>query len=328
MPETWYTKIMCDKNKIEKLFEAMSERLYRENDLSDMTYALCKCNEDFKTFFLNYCFDEPIKIEFIGREYSRYCSRPDFFAQDMQGNEYLIEVKINDRNQHFYQYKQDFPKAKYAFISNYNLNKNELNKDDKAALPKWKIKTWKGFYDALSKSKLKEDSIVYGYLKYLKNLTEIKEFIKMNISQVKSLPAFCNNLHKIAEDKGFVVYTSPKTFTEEYYGYFFTKEGLYLWFGLFLPDGNIWIGLKNDESWITNSIKEKLNREFKNFPKTDLYETTESYEDNFGYYWFKLKEDKHKILCDDSKSPEEQQKVLEDFFVNVLEAISAEKYLG
>lgn len=319
---------MCDKNNVGKFFESMSKRLYRENDLSDITYALCGSNEDFKKFFLNYCFGESLNITYIERECSRNCSRPDFFAQDLQGNEYLIEVKINDRNQHFYQYKQDFPKAKYAFISNYNLNENELNKDDKAVLPEWKTKTWKNFYDALSKSKLKDDAIVYGYLKYLKNITEIKEFVTMDISKVKGLHNFCNNICKVTEDKGFVVYTYPKAFTEYYYGYFFTKENLYLWFGLYLPDGNIWIGLKNDERWITNPINEKLNKEFKNFPKTDLYETTESYEDNFGYYWFKLSEDKHKILCDESKSPEEQQKVLEDFFVNVLKAIGAEKYLG
>ena len=323
----YYIKTMIDENRITKLFEAISKRLYRENDLSDITYALCISNEDFKKFFLDYCFDESLNITYIERECSRNCSRPDFFAQDLQCNEYLIEVKINDRNQHFYQYKKDFPKAKYAFISNYNLNENELNKDDKAVLPEWKTKTWKNFYDALNKSKLKDDAIVCGYLKYLKNITEIKEFVKMDISKVKGLHNFCNNICKVAEDKGFVVYTYPKAFTEYYYGYFFTKENLYLWFGLCLSDGNVWIGLKNDKSWITNSIKEKLNKEFNNFPETDLYETTTQDEGNLGYYWFKLKEDNHKILCDESKSPEEQQKVLDDFFVNVLKAIGAEKYL-
>ena len=95
--------------RINIFFESMAERLTNENDLSDITYALCKTDNDFRKFFLEYCFEEAVDTDNLIREYADEGSRPDFYFIGRDNNEYLIEVKIYDRNQHFDQYNNQFP---------------------------------------------------------------------------------------------------------------------------------------------------------------------------------------------------------------------------
>ena len=83
--------------KINLFFESMAERLTNENDLSDITYALCKTDDDFRKFFLEYCFESPVYTDNLIREYADEGSRPDFYFIGRDNNEYLIEVKIYDR---------------------------------------------------------------------------------------------------------------------------------------------------------------------------------------------------------------------------------------
>ena len=153
--------------RINIFFESMAERLTNENDLSDITYALCKTDNDFRKFFLEYCFEEAVDTDNLIREYADEGSRPDFYFIGRDNNEYLIEVKIYDRNQHFDQYNNQFPNAKYAYISNYILNDEDLCEADKRALPLWKLKTWFDYYKKLSESAIKDKDLVVGYLSYL-----------------------------------------------------------------------------------------------------------------------------------------------------------------
>ena len=42
---------MTDLNKF---FKALSERAYKENGLSDVTYSMCESNKVFRQFFLDF----------------------------------------------------------------------------------------------------------------------------------------------------------------------------------------------------------------------------------------------------------------------------------
>ena len=85
----------------------------------------------------------------------------------------------------------------------------------------------------------------------------------MDIRKATSLPNFISNLIKIVSEKGFYEYNGAKSINENYFGKFFCKDNFYFWFGLYLPDGKIYIGIKNDAYWITQNIKENLNNKFK-----------------------------------------------------------------
>ena len=176
---------MNDKNtSIERFFRELSRRMYKENDLSDMVYALCRSNSDFMQFFLNFIFGvgklnaTDFRIE---REVSFGNDRPDFvLTKKDSGKRYFIEVKIGDRSQHFKQYSTQLAKlntnsnldfnvindvadiTKYlGYITNYEIQEGELSSDDKTAFNGCKgngtYHTWSEFKDALYKSKLVGD---------------------------------------------------------------------------------------------------------------------------------------------------------------------------
>lgn len=180
-------------SELSSFFSALTERMGNENDLSDITYVLCQANEDFKNFFVSFCFDEELKAYDLEREYSNGNSRPDFFFIDQNQTERLIEVKIWDRKQHFAQYSKDFPEAKYAFIANYGLDSKEKNEAEKKG---WKIKQWKDFQKKLKESPIRKSEIVDVYSEYISQIFEIKEFEKMNLEKISSLPVFYENLAK------------------------------------------------------------------------------------------------------------------------------------
>ena len=167
-----------ESTSIEKFFRELSRRMYKENDLSDIVYALCRSNSDFMQFFLNFIFGvgklnaTDFRIE---REVSFENARPDFvLTKKDSGERYFIEVKIGDRSQHFAQYSErlknlnencvsdpaDF--AKYlGYITNYEIQEGELSPDDKTAFNGCKgngtYHTWSEFKDALYRSKLVGD---------------------------------------------------------------------------------------------------------------------------------------------------------------------------
>lgn len=310
--------------RINIFFESMAERLTNENDLSDITYALCKTDNDFRKFFLEYCFEEAVDTDNLIREYADEGSRPDFYFIGRDNNEYLIEVKIYDRNQHFDQYNKQFPNAKYAYISNYILNDEDLCETDKRALPLWKLKTWFDYYKKLSESAIKDKDLVVGYLSYLGEVIHVKEFEEMDISKISCLPIFIGNIEKVANDKGFSTYSGAKAINECYYGSFFQKENFYFWFGLYLPEEAIFIGLNNDESWITSEVKDALNKNLEKISETEFSEKPFYNSDgNHGDYWFTLKEDKYKILKDASQK-DKQLEVLKGFLTSVMKSIGVE----
>lgn len=310
--------------RINIFFESMAERLTNENDLSDITYALCKTDNDFRKFFLEYCFEEAVDTDNLIREYADEGSRPDFYFIGRDNNEYLIEVKIYDRNQHFDQYNKQFPNAKYAYISNYILNDEDLCEADKRALPLWKLKTWFDYYKKLSESAIKDKDLVVGYLSYLGEVIHVKEFEEMDISKISCLPIFIGNIEKVANDKDFSTYSGAKAINECYYGSFFQKENFYFWFGLYLPEEAIFIGLNNDESWITSEVKDALNKNLEKISETEFSEKPFYNSDgNHGDYWFTLKEDKYKILKDASQK-DKQLEVLQGFLTSVMKSIGVE----
>ena len=76
-----------NKNEFSDFFSALAERKHNENDLSDITYALCYSDDEFCRFFLHFCFDEEIKTFDLTREYQRDSSRPDFYFHDLKNQD-------------------------------------------------------------------------------------------------------------------------------------------------------------------------------------------------------------------------------------------------
>lgn len=191
-------------------------------------------------------------------------------------------------------------------------------------MPLWKLKTWFDYYKKLSESAIKDKELVAGYLSYLGEVIHVKEFEEMDISKISCLPIFIGNIEKVANDKGFSTYSGAKAINECYYGRFFQKENFYFWFGLYLPEEAIYIGLNNNESWITSEVKDALNKNLEKISETEFSEKPFYNSDgNHGDYWFTLKEDKYKILKDASQK-DKQLEVLQGFLTSVMKSIGVE----
>jgi hypothetical protein len=292
-------------------FDFLSWRIYKENNLSDITWALCKANRKFRHLFLNYCFNEETpEMQVFEREIPSNDSRPDFYCEDMEKNVWILEVKIDDRkNLHFEQYRKEYKDAKIAFIANYDassLCKKELNIS---------IKTWKTFIDYLLKNI--EDELIIGYSKYLKNLMGYLEVNEMDLNKVKSLPDFNTVLENIVHEyseKKLDFYNLTKSMFPEKFGRhicFKNNNGkiIYFWIGIYFCDDknktpyfclefNI-----EDKNWVPKNEAEIIKnlKDGKYLYAPDIYD---------GVAHFYLKDDIYDILFSEKPEIEKQKEII------------------
>ena len=183
---------MSDVSEHEALsafFSALAERAYKENDLSDVTYALLEANKAFRQFFLDFFFPNEGLVGdqvVIEREHAVGEGRPDFWIRT-GGKVYLVEVKIWDGGHHFEQYHEilkeegagDKEWARLGYIANYSLRdvcvcENGMSR--KASELGCGLHTWKEFANRLESYDCLGDSLVQGYLGYLKSVCPYDDF--------------------------------------------------------------------------------------------------------------------------------------------------------
>lgn len=164
-------------NTFKAFFKELAIYFRRENDLSDVTVALCNANMEFKQIFLKYFFkeltDEQITDALIKREVpddTQKNSRVDILVDFSNGDRYLIEVKIYDQNHHFGQYEKAYrvPSDRLGYIANYTIDKEGYD-----------VKTWEDFYHILEKNSF--NILIEGYKEYLKSVCGIDKFIDEKI---------------------------------------------------------------------------------------------------------------------------------------------------
>jgi hypothetical protein len=300
-------------------FDFLSERNYKENDLSDITWALCNANEEFKRLFLNYCFkmEETPEMQVFKREVPSNDSRPDFYCEDMEKNVWIIEVKIDYRQKlHFEQYRKRYKKGNIAFIANYNASAicdKELNIS---------ITTWKGFIDYLLGKT--ENELIIGYSKYLKKRMGYLEVKEMNLNKINSLPHFNEFLVSIVpeySEKELKFYKNI-VITTEYCGrdiYFKNKneKPVYFWAGIYFCDEKH----KNTYFYLEFTIDDN-NRVPKK--KADIIRNLKEgkylYKPEFcdGFAWFYLKDEFHDILFSNKPKLEKQKEIIRNSIHEIL----------
>lgn len=221
-------------------FDYLSGRIYSEPDLNDITWALCNVNNKFNKLFLNFCFKDITKktpeIVFL-REKRTNKSQPDFYFLDNNGTIWIIETKIEDKDFHFKQYRDEFGiNAKCTFIAKYDVKsicENTFN---------FSISTWDGFIEYLEKNIDKNDYLIKGYLKYLKNIVSYLEVKDMDLNKITSLPDFNRVLEGIErnKDNGLDFNNSKDSFFKDKFGRYFKFD---LKIGRNIRQIEFWIGI-------------------------------------------------------------------------------------
>ncbi len=177
-------------------FENLSERLFNENNLSDITYAMCNTSTVFQDAFLKFFFKDMVISEDveIGREFTKGDYRVDFHIIN-NGETFLIENKIWNQKQHFEEYDDEFnvPPERFGYIANYPISQEKH----------YQIRTWEDFYKKLKTLKGDDDieqSLIDGYREYLKKVCNIIDFERpMNIEGIYSLYELIETLTKLCK---------------------------------------------------------------------------------------------------------------------------------
>lgn len=333
---------------VNQFFSFLSERMYSENRLSDITWALCQVSKNFKFSFVFFFFkdvekEDVRKIE-IEREKQLDEGRPDFYLK-IGNKEFLIENKINDKKHHFHQYLQTCKDPSYlGYITNYVI-KDEDDIDDNGNVKKWKelknegfrVHTWEEFYDYLNNcietnsNTLNEEerNLWVGYLEYIKKVCSIIKINRvMKIDGLYSLYSLMTILEKLCrEGKGnnySLSYYSDGTMSTSkcqrgISGINFEliyntspNEKIYGWIGVYYDreKPEIWIGFDKSNGWGIKYI-EKLNN--LKFLEGNTFETPVEEE----ALWFKMN-NKTMDYLEQATIFDEQVRILKDFMDEVI----------
>jgi hypothetical protein len=308
----------------DKFFAWVSERLTKENDLSDLTWALCKTSRKFLDLFLNF-FEFEINIALpiqIVREASEEGDRPDFMIFQ-GGRRFFIEVKIDDQNDHMKQYAKRFPDAMRGLIARHKVGANF----------KFVTKTWDNFYHCvrgrLAKGEFpkEESATISGYLAYLKEVCQVMELETMRFEGLYSLACFNEIIRQIIVQIKIPGYTIR--FDNKKTSYFENCSGVYFslkkardaraafpWFG-------IWYGEKDRHQIMIEIDDYSSNTLFRRFqedlPAEDgKFHKAPKINKEVGYeaLVFKMRENCQRRLF--SESLEGQRKILTDFYSEVV----------
>lgn len=331
---------------MKKFFSYLSERMYNENRLSDITWALCQVSDNFKYSFINFFFEnfdkEDCREIEIEREKQQDDGRPDFYFK-FDNKVFLIENKINDRNHHFHQYLQTCGEPSFlGYITNYII-KYEDEIYENGNVIKWKelykegfrVNTWEEFYDYMntyikSNSNIineEERNLLEGYLKYVKKVCSIIKIKKvMKIDGIYSLFSLMTILEKLCERKenNYFLFrgsegTMNKTKCERGISGFNFKliydascnEDIWGWIGVYYnrEKPEIWMGFSND--WGKKYI------DMLDYNSLSSGQTFEKpfFENNT--LWFKLNEKQMEIF-ENAIKVEDQEIILKNFMDEVI----------
>ena len=176
----------------------------KENDLSDMTYALCVGNREFRQFFLDFFFrDSHLNAEEIDiyREWKDNAgNRPDFYIIDENDKRhYFVEVKLWDGNLHFNDYRKSLDELNSrggksgTSVSTISLGYIAAYKIDKTTVDeRCSVHTWLEFYTELKKLSFLNDSAIRGYGKFLCSVAGL-ERADQSEEDVKKYEIFSTN---------------------------------------------------------------------------------------------------------------------------------------
>lgn len=162
---------------VEHFFSRLAERRYRENDLSDVTWAMCNAMRDFGSALANFAdpsipFGATVEVD---REVDlgQGC-RVDFACRSESGAVF-IEVKIYDQNYHIEPYADQVDRqqgARLVLLTNHALASEH---QEAAKRRGWAIRKWQDFAEHV-KGLFPEHPLVAAYLNYLRGVCNMIEW--------------------------------------------------------------------------------------------------------------------------------------------------------
>lgn len=313
---------MSDTN-INNFLNELSKYYWHENDLSNITVALCNANTTFKELFLRFFFPK-IRIEDISGVTREVCdpngkgSRVDIHISMKSDKLYIIEVKINDSNHHFGQYESAYqiPQDHFGYITNYYC--------PEGITLGYNMKTWEEFYHYLN-NKSASDEVITSYLIYLKKVCNIKIYsTPMNFKALDTIPHFYKIIEEIVnENKNLGIrinYGKSSTFDYSYkdFDILNTENDEIISNGrvmlYYADDEIISVGIASSEALHINELETKLKDR-----SSEWFRTPSIDSDWWNLLWFSLSDKKIEILQNTEQV--QQKQILKDYLTEVINIV-------
>lgn len=315
---------------LDKFIEALSCRFRTENNLSDITWALCEASPFFCSLWLKFIFDDKFPVEdldYIEREVPdtiNGSSRVDFVVHLKNGmGQYIIENKIYDRKQHFGTYDVAYrlkDKEHFGYITNYTMPGNGYS-----------IRQWSSFYVRLRDiTELPEEdkSLIHAYSQYLKSICNImlpeKRIQLDRLSSLRDLSIIMKKgLERDTEFFTSTYYKCSYENSESFRRFYFKvtyknidtdwKESYPYWGIWFDDEPYIKFGFDPDAGWCKN-LNRFLDNTNRNKVPPHYCSTLTNSKDG---YTFRMSENAVREFIS-ANTVQQQQKILEGFFVEAV----------
>lgn len=224
---------------LEKFFSTLAERLYVENRLSDITWAMVETIPKFGEFLLEF-FEIKKDNKIVINAFRELDGRIDL-ALEFGSKRFFLENKLNDRNYHIEEYCEKYKtqeNIEFGILSNHILATKDLNK---AIEKNWKVLYWEAFIERLNHQKGEFGEFIYlieGYLAYAREVCNMNNISKFEFSEpsLKSLTYFNNLIKKIIktssnENYEYTIYSqaNQRAFTNSHSGTYYYIKGKTPW---------------------------------------------------------------------------------------------------
>jgi hypothetical protein len=161
-------------------FTGLGDRFWNENDLSDVTYAMCRGSKVFFQFFLDFFFSGELALDSEDADIAREVddgngNRPDFRIESRKGVFY-IEVKIGDRGQHFPEYFMSLRKANPEDGANEAKTKRRLGYvvNYSMSVDGYVVHRWEELLRQLQRYDYFNDDSIRGYAEFVKSVCGLR----------------------------------------------------------------------------------------------------------------------------------------------------------
>lgn len=257
---------------LESFFRHLADRCFCENDLSDITWALCKVYPEVKILLAQFLgAPASIRVVELEREFDLGDGcRVDFICW-LDEVPLFIESKLNDQNYHLRQYKEQahhlYPKFSLALLSKHSLLPAD---SDEARRLGWTVHRWADFIEHLASQGFARESLIQAYIKYARQVCEMVDIrpLRIDPESLYSLISFYELAKELIDsashdDFAYIRYKSARSesgpgWTGVYYSITHKPSGIEIWpwFGLGLD------GVDDLEAHVFFTLDTNWNRTF------------------------------------------------------------------
>lgn len=279
--------------EVADFFSRFAERRYRENELSDVTWALCHAVPKFAEVLAQFIGIEvssgtAVKVD---REVDLGAGNRIDISCSVDSVTIFVEVKIYDRNYHLRQYAQRIvgrPGSRLVLLTNHVLDREQQIEAKQLG---WSVCSWRDFVSRVESAFHSDDVLVDAYLRYVRrvcNMVELRE-IRFDPNSLYSLVSLNALIEEVIggtshDDFTYSRYKSSRDHGPGWTGAYFQlqyhhadiQRQVWCFFGLFFEEPeSTRLGVWIDRDWNAKFLG--AARELENLPSDQKWSNTDGF---------------------------------------------------